>query len=599
MPNRSIQPQYYNFQEELDELYSKSKNGESFSDLYSLIIDERNIKLAFGTIKSNQGSNTPGTDGLTIKDYKVFSESEIINLVRDKLSNFKPDSVKRVFIPKSDGKDRPLGIPTMIDRIIQQSFKQILEPIVEARFYEHSYGFRPLRSTHHAIARTNFLININKLHYCVDIDIKGFFDNINHNKLIKQLWNIGIRDNKVLMIVKKMLKCEIEGEGIAAKGTPQGGILSPLLANVVLNELDHWVASQWHKFPTDNPYEDNRARYRVQKTKTKLKQGFIVRYADDFKIFTDSYNSAKRWFHAIKNYIEKNLKLEISDAKSKITNLRRKKTLFLGIEFKAVAKKNKFVAQSYVPKTTMKNIQVNIKRKIKMIRMNTIPAKVSELNSYIRGLHNYYEVATQVNKAFHRIAYHSNKAMYNRLKNNVTFHTDTGSNKGYKKSRYKTFSVEGIQTIPLANISHSSAMNFSQGHTIYSRESRIKYGHKEKALHMKQAFAYLERNFVPYRSIEFNDNRLRRFAQTNGRCEVSGIEMAYCPEMVRCHHVTRRKDGGDDNYKNLIIVHELVHRLLHATTSHIIENLMNILMLNQKQLDKLNKLRQNMNLFDI
>lgn len=114
-----------------------------------------------------------------------------------------------------------------------------------------------------------------------------------------------------------------------------------------------------------------------------------------------------------------------------------------------------------------------------------------------------------------------------------------------------------------------------------------------------KAFAYLERTFVPYRSIEFNDNRIRRFAQTQGKCEISGIEMAYCPEMVRCHHVTRRKDGGNDNYKNLIIVHEVAHKLLHATTPHIIDNLLKSLMLNQKQMDKLNKLRENMNLFSI
>ncbi|AIE37279.1 reverse transcriptase domain-containing protein [Bacillus thuringiensis] len=178
MANRSIQPQYYNFQGELDGLYVKSKNGGNFKDLYSFIIDERNIKLAFGTIKSNQGSKTPGTDQITINEYKGFSDDEIIHLVREKLINFKPDSVRRVFIPKADGKSRPLGIPTMLDRIIQQCFKQILEPIVEAKFYEHSYGFRPLRSTHHAIARTNVLININKLHYCEDIDIKGFFATI-------------------------------------------------------------------------------------------------------------------------------------------------------------------------------------------------------------------------------------------------------------------------------------------------------------------------------------------------------------------------------------------------------------------------------------
>ncbi|WP_410491926.1 group II intron reverse transcriptase/maturase (plasmid) [Bacillus thuringiensis] len=598
MANRSIQPQYYNFQGELDGLYVKSKNGGNFKDLYSFIIDERNIKLAFGTIKSNQGSKTPGTDQITINEYKGFSDDEIIHLVREKLINFKPDSVRRVFIPKADGKSRPLGIPTMLDRIIQQCFKQILEPIVEAKFYEHSYGFRPLRSTHHAIARTNFLININKLHYCVDIDIKGFFDNINHNKLIKQLWNIGVRDKQVLAIIKKMLKCEIVGEGKAEKGTPQGGILSPLLANVVLNDLDHWVASQWHNFPTNTHYEDNRPRYRVRK-KTKLKQGFIVRYADDFKIFTNSYNSAKRWFHAVKNYIEKNLKLEISESKSKITNLRKRKSLFLGIEFKAVAKKKKFVAQSYIPKDSMKSIQANIKKKVKSIRINTIPVKVSELNAYIRGVHDYFKVATQVNKGFHKITYHSNRVIYNRLKGKVYFHADNGSNKGYKKSGYKTFNVGGIQAIPIGNVSHSSAMNFSQAHTIYSEESRVKYGHKEKAAHMKKAFAYLERNFVPNRSIEFNDNRIRRFAQTQGRCEISGIEMAFYPKMVRCHHVKRRADGGDDNYRNLIIVHELAHRLLHATKPNLIEKLMKQLMLSDKQVEKVNKLRSNMNLFTI
>lgn len=598
MAKRSIQPQYYNFQEELDNLFEKSKMGVNFKELFPLIIDERNIKLAYGTIKSNSGSKTPGTDGKTIEDYKPFSDEQIIEMVKGKIDNFKPDSVRRVFIPKADGKSRPLGIPTMIDRIIQQCFKQILEPIVEARFYEHSYGFRPVRSTHHAIARTNFLININKLHFCVDIDIKGFFDNINHKKLIQQLWNIGIRDKQVLMIIKKMLKCEIIGEGIATKGTPQGGILSPLLANVVLNDLDHWVSSQWHTFPTETPYDDNRARFRIQK-KMNLKQGFIVRYADDFKIFTDSHNSAKRWFHAAKNYIEDNLKLDISETKSKITNLRKKKTVFLGIEFKAVAKRGKFVSQSYIPKETISNIQKNIRPLVKGIRMNPIPIRVARLNAYIRGVHNYFEVATQVNKAFNRIAYHSNRVIYNRLKGIAAFHKDNGSNKGYKKSKFKTISVDGLQAIPIGNVTHSSAMNFSQDHTIYSESSRTKYGHKEKSIHMKKAFAYLERNFVPYRSIELNDNRIRRFAQTSGKCEITGIDMAYCPEMVRCHHIKPRKDGGDDGYRNLIIVHEIAHKLLHATSENIIDKLLKILMLNDEQLVKLNKLRETMNLLPI
>ena len=136
---------------------------------------------------------------------------------------------------KTNGKERPLGIPTFEDRLIQQCIKQILEPICEAKFHPHNYGFRPLRSTKYAVSRMMTLAQVKQYFYCVDIDIKGFFDNIDHNKLIKQMWTLGIRDKRLLSIISKMLKAEIVGEGIPEKGTPQGGILSPLLSNIVMS----------------------------------------------------------------------------------------------------------------------------------------------------------------------------------------------------------------------------------------------------------------------------------------------------------------------------------------------------------------------------
>ncbi|WP_084423343.1 reverse transcriptase domain-containing protein [Cohnella thermotolerans] len=231
--------EYYGLTETFDKLYEQSKTGKKFDRIYDLITSRENILLAFRTIKSNKGSVTPGTDGVTIEDIKRIPQDTLVGLIQKQLANYRPRKVRRVYIPKESGDgERPLGIPCIMDRIIQQAFKQVLEPICEAKFYEHSYGFRPLRSTHHALARVQHLINHAELHYMVNIDIKGFFDNVNHTRLMKQLWNMGIQDRKVLRIISKMIKAPIEGEGIPDKGTPQGGIISPLLSNIVLNDLE-------------------------------------------------------------------------------------------------------------------------------------------------------------------------------------------------------------------------------------------------------------------------------------------------------------------------------------------------------------------------
>lgn len=188
--------EYYSMQSILDDLYYKSKKGYIFAHLMELISSRENILLAYRNIKKNKGSTTVGTDGKNISEYRKMNETDFVKYFQNKLQNYFPKSVRRVEIPKPNGKTRPLGIPCMDDRIIQQSIKQILEPICEAKFHNHSYGFRPNRSTKHAISRCMSLINRAKLHYVVAIDIKGFFDNVDHSKLKKQMWNLGIRDKK-------------------------------------------------------------------------------------------------------------------------------------------------------------------------------------------------------------------------------------------------------------------------------------------------------------------------------------------------------------------------------------------------------------------
>ena len=251
--------EYYDFQKIQDKLYTDSMQGRTFNRLVELIALPENIRLAYRNIKANSGSRTAGTDGRTIKDLEKMPDSKLVALVQRKLNWYEPQSVRRVEIPKGNDpkKKRPLGIPTILDRLIQQCVLQILEPICEAKFHEHSYGFRPNRSQEHAIALVYKNIQCSHYYYVVDVDIKGFFDNVNHGKLLKQMWTLGIRDKKLLSIVSAMLKAEVAGIGFPEKGTPQGGIISPLLSNIVLNELDWWIASQWEEFPMRKNYATN------------------------------------------------------------------------------------------------------------------------------------------------------------------------------------------------------------------------------------------------------------------------------------------------------------------------------------------------------
>jgi Retron-type reverse transcriptase len=300
----------YGLQKKLCKLFDDSKQNKCFKHLIKLIVSEENIVLAYRNICKNKGSFTAGVDGKIITDIQKHPIQDVVQKVRNKLVQYQPKKVRRVLIPKGNSsKMRPLGIPSIWDRLIQQCVLQVLEPICEAKFHERSNGFRPYRSAQNAIAQCYKMIQLQHLYYVVDVDIKGFFDNINHNKLIRQMWSIGIQDQKVLAIVKSMLKADILFNDIVIfpeTGSPQGGILSPLLSNIVLNELDWWIASQWERMPTKKNREyiktdkngyttvDRSRKWDMLREKSELKEMYIVRYADDFKIFCRDYNTAKK-----------------------------------------------------------------------------------------------------------------------------------------------------------------------------------------------------------------------------------------------------------------------------------------------------------------
>lgn len=596
--------EYYGTQQIYDELYEQAKNGKNFTNLMEIISSEQNLLLAYRSIKKNKGSKTRGTNKNTILDIAEMDSKKYIKYMRARLRNYHPQSVRRVEIPKRDGKKRPLGIPTIENRLIQQSIKQVLEPICEAKFYEHSYGFRPCRGAHHAIARTYRLINIEKFYYVVDIDIKGFFDNVNHTKLKRQMWHLGIRDKNLMCVIGKMLKAEIKGVGIPEKGTPQGGILSPLLANVVLNELDWWIDSQWNNIPTKehtyvrirtdkspNSCIDRGNKFQSLRARTKLKEMQIVRYADDFKIFCKNRKDAEKIFVAVKRWLHERLKLEVSEEKSKIVNLKKHYSEFLGFKIKAIPKGKRFVVKSKMSDKASEKVITNAKERIKWLKRKPDTINLANYNSMVLGAHSYFCVATDVSRDFSEIGYKLIKAL------EISMNRASASEKGYKDKAYekfyagykgKMYYVSKKALYPIRYIKTKPPGVFNQKINEYTQEGR-NHIHKKLQKVSEYELRYLVQNPINNETVEYNDNRLSKYVSQNGKCAITKERLK--PWQIHTHHIIPRKLNGKDNYENLLIVCEDIHKVIHATKEETIRKYLEKLKLDDNQIKKLNELR--------
>jgi len=581
-----------------DDLYAKSKKGNTFCNLYDLIVKEENILLAFRNIKSNKGSETAGVNHKTIKDWKNTSNENYVQYVRKRLQNYFPHKVKRVEIPKPNGKMRPLGIPTMEDRLIQQCIKQILEPILEAKFYPLSFGFRPNRSTMHAINEFVRMVNRSHLYYVIDIDIKGFFDNVNHAKLLKQLWTLGIKDKKLLSIISKMLKAEIEGIGKPTKGTPQGGILSPLLANVVLNELDWWINSQWKSFNAkeikrqirEDGTEDRGYMYIKLRESTDLKEMHIIRYADDFKILCRYRDDCKKTFEAVKKWLNERLNLEISEEKSQIIDIRKKSSEFLGFRFKAKLKNKKWVINSHMSEKSKERTINDLKDCIVEIKQRTTAQSVMRYNSKVLGLQNYFDVATHVNLDFSEIEYKVMTFRYNQLKKVMSENGVTGKtyNAKYKGYNYKKQFVVGLCLFPIPAVRHKNPVGFTQKICDYTEDGRSII-HSNLKINVG-LLHYLMENPPQNYSTELADNRISLYSAQWGKCFVTKEVLSI--GNMDLHHKKPVQMGGTDEYKNLVWVTSNTHKLIHATNAETIMKYSELVKLDKEQLEKLNKLRK-------
>ena len=582
-----------------------------------LILSRENILLAYRNMKANKGSCTPGTDNLTIESIGVLTPEEVIQQVRFIVSGschgYRPRPVRRKDIPKPNGSTRPLGIPCIWDRLIQQCIKQVMEPICEAKFSNNSYGFRPNRSVEHAVAASYRMMQLTKLHFVIEFDIKGFFDNVNHAKLMRQIWAMGIHDKHLIYVIRKILTAPIKmPDGInvyPTKGTPQGGIISPLLANIVLNELDHWIESQWSNNPViekrkakiyPNGRIDRSNGYKIMH-QTKLKEMYIVRYADDFRIFCRCRQDAERIKAAVAQWLQQRLKLEVSDEKTRIVNVKKKYSEFLGFKIRVHKKKNRYVVMSHMcDKAFQKQRQKLVNQAKNIAKPRDYYREEGEIrvyNSMVMGLHNYYRIATNINVDCSRL----NRAVMivltnrlrtqscNRLRKTGRPLTKTEQQLFGKSKmlRYVAGSEEPIY--PIGYIRCKNPMGKKRSINKYTPEGRIDI-HDNLQIN-KRLLCDLMRQPLFGRSAEYADNRLSLFSAQWGKCGVTGRTFESAGD-IHCHHITPRSKGGSDKYSNLVLVLKPVHKLIHASVPETIAYYLKLLNLDKSQVRKINHLRE-------
>jgi RNA-directed DNA polymerase len=322
------------------------------------ILAPENVRRAWRRVKSNAGA--PGIDGMTVEAFPAFCR-EHWHRIRSALmvGTYRPAPVRRVFIPKPDGTQRPLGVPTVLDRVIQQALAQVLNPRFEGGFSQSSYGFREGRNAHQAVRQVEACWKEGR-RYAVDCDLKSFFDTVNHERLMGQLRE-KVHDRQVLGLIRRYLEAGVVlPDGTredASQGVPQGGPLSPLLANITLDPLDKELEKRGHQF---------------------------ARYADDFLVMVKSAKAAERVMASLTRFVEGQLKLVVNRAKSKAAPL--KQCTFLGFQIGAVGKAV-WTAKAHA------RFKQRVREITRRNRGHRVQDVIDELRRYVTGWLNYFGIS--------------------------------------------------------------------------------------------------------------------------------------------------------------------------------------------------------------
>lgn len=567
---------------------------------------EVTIVTAVHNIKSNKGSKTAGVDEIKMDSYLQMPKQELIDLIQRKFHKYQPKPARRVYIPKSNGKQRPLGIPSAIDRVVQECMRIVLEPICEAQFYPHSYGFRPYRAQKHAIRDIVNVINAgcrspDQPVWAVEGDIKGCFDNINHRLLLQKLWRMGIHDKRVLSIIKAMLKAGYIESGIyyaTTIGSPQGSILSPLLSNVYLNDFDWYIGRSYMEPHRQCKHKCNDTR-RLKWSGITPKYNY--RFADDWVILTSTQAEALRLKRQLTKYFRYRMKLDLSQEKIYVTDLRTDGIHFLGFVVKAERKRKTpdpatwsetLVGKPFPDMNRLTKKICNLSKEVRRIGLftqpNTQAAQIQYVNSIIMGLAQYLQPSI-CSAAYHAIDRRVNntalavwKNLFPKRYNQMQVPLQTLCNLPHRHEGYKskTFAIE-IEGkwfgITCAFITHAKyeTRPFNQHMTPYTEEGRriyVSYRTKHKPLPCDRPSINTPEDILlsAYArgkgwkaNFEYFMNREYAYNRDKGKCKCCG---RYFSDNLpkHCHHVNNKLPVEKINkVSNLAWLCVPCHRMVH------------------------------------
>jgi RNA-directed DNA polymerase len=506
---------------------------------------------AWLNVKSNRGSTAPGVDGTTAEDYAEDLKTNLKGLRRRlKSGAYSPKPVRRTYIPKGPDEVRPLGIPTIEDRIVQESLRLTLGPIYESDFSENSFGFRPNRSCHDAIEMVSYQMSpavSSYKHWVLDLDIKGYFDNVVHTELMYVLQD-RITDQGVLDLIYDTLKAGVKENGsvhVTGKGTPQGGIISPLLANVYLNVLDQWI-KRW----TEGKRGGN-------------EHWSYVRYADDFLIMTDGpKHKAEGMMEEVEDFLSEELHLKLSARKSNLTHAEDGLS-FLGYNF--IADSASGGCKKRVPQEAKDYIRDRIKEATNGDTDVSSKRKIGSVNALVRGWADYYKYCSNAAEVFNGVE-------------NVLWHrmTDWLAEK-YECSRKQLIqrkldnrspiSINGIALIDPRGMSKRRKKGPKRHTHPYLDEDTesipgSQWGRTHRTGHPGRD---------PYLANEeertgSEDDVFEVRLRDRNRCQARGCSAGgWDEDSLSVHHIRRRNSVDDDRKENLVTLCKECHHRVHHT----------------------------------